>query len=193
MKFYINDYKGKYAMHCKTEEEAKDFCNYLHSIGKKWIGGGKYNEDSFYCYYQERSVYYFNRDQYGYIQEAKDKHYTILEWEDFMNKEFTKGNLKTGDVVKYKCGEVGIVNRNFEMIIGTDGWIDLNTISEDLTDKLNNNYDIIAVRRPTAQCHCQFKAFEQEWGTLVYEREEVEEMTLAEVCKLLGKNIKIVK
>ena len=27
MKFNIDDYKGEYAMHCKTEEEAKDFCN----------------------------------------------------------------------------------------------------------------------------------------------------------------------
>ena len=36
MKFDINDYKGKYTMHCKTEEEAKDFCEYLHSVGRRW-------------------------------------------------------------------------------------------------------------------------------------------------------------
>ena len=36
MRFNIEDYKGKYAMHCKTEEAAKDFCNYLDSLGRKW-------------------------------------------------------------------------------------------------------------------------------------------------------------
>lgn len=28
MKFNINKYEGNYAMHCKTEEEAKIFCRY---------------------------------------------------------------------------------------------------------------------------------------------------------------------
>lgn len=34
MRFNIEDYKGKYVMHCKTEEEAEDFCIYLDSIGR---------------------------------------------------------------------------------------------------------------------------------------------------------------
>lgn len=46
MKFNIDDYKGKYAMHCKTEEEARDFCNYLHSIGRVWNSGGDYLGDT---------------------------------------------------------------------------------------------------------------------------------------------------
>ena len=39
MKFNIDNYKGKYVMHCKTEEEAKIFCKYLHSIGRMWNNG----------------------------------------------------------------------------------------------------------------------------------------------------------
>lgn len=34
MKFNINKYMGNYAMHCKTEEEAKIFCRYLDSVGR---------------------------------------------------------------------------------------------------------------------------------------------------------------
>jgi hypothetical protein len=38
MMFNIDDYKGKYVMHCKTEEEAEVFCRYLVSIG---VGGNQ--------------------------------------------------------------------------------------------------------------------------------------------------------
>lgn len=30
--FNIEDYKGDFVMHCKTEEEAKDFCRYLDAL-----------------------------------------------------------------------------------------------------------------------------------------------------------------
>jgi hypothetical protein len=30
MNFNIDDYKGKYVMHCKTKEEARSFCDYFH-------------------------------------------------------------------------------------------------------------------------------------------------------------------
>lgn len=42
MKFNINKYEGNYAMHCKTEEEAKIFCRYLDSVGRKWVDGDLY-------------------------------------------------------------------------------------------------------------------------------------------------------
>lgn len=42
MKFNINKYMGNYAMHCKTKEEAKIFCRYLDSVGRKWVDGTSY-------------------------------------------------------------------------------------------------------------------------------------------------------
>lgn len=42
MKFNINKYLGNYAMHCKTEEEAKIFLRYLDSVGRKWVDGTSY-------------------------------------------------------------------------------------------------------------------------------------------------------
>ena len=110
-----------------------------------------------------------------------------------MNREFTKADLKTGDVVMRRDGSTEIVNCELEMFITKTGWNDFDNTREDLTNILKEEYDIIAVRRPRCKADCQFDAFELNWGKLVYERKEVEEMTLAEVCKLLGKEIKIVK
>jgi hypothetical protein len=195
MKFNINDYKGKYVMHCKTEEEAKDFLAHLDSTGRKW------NSDISYLTYthwednQPDTVYYFNEGQCGSMNYAKRLNYTILEWEDFMNKEFTKADLKTGDVVQLRNGEIGIVNGDLGTIVMRDAFCNLKGFHDDLTREVFDTvaHDIVAVRRPESAYHCQFCAFEKKYGALVYERKEVEEMTLAEVCRLLGKEIKIVK
>ena len=189
MKFNIDDYKGKYVMHCKTEEEAKDFTKYLIAIKAPHIP-----TCSLSCYYG-KNVYFFNKGTWCSKEYAGEYGYTILEWSDFMNKEFTKADLKTGDVVKFRNGKIGIVNGDLETIIMTDSWCKINSFNEDLTVQRGcvERFDIVAVRRPEISYQCQFCAFEKEYGILVYERKEVEEMTLAEVCKLLGKEIKIVK
>ena len=112
-----------------------------------------------------------------------------------MNGTFTKADLKTGDIIRRRNGWVEIVNLELDMLICKSGWNNLDSVREDLTNIAGEQFDIIAVRRPMAKNDCQFKAFEYEWGTLVYDRERdaVEEMTLEQVCKLLGKNIKIIK
>lgn len=192
-KFHINEYKGKFAMHCKTEEEAKDFCAYLHSVGRKWCDGESYLNRTRYKWCGTNTVYYFNENIYGGIDYAIRNNYIILEWSDFMEKKFTKADLKTGDVVKRRDGSIEIVNRELEMLICKSGWNNLDNIKEDLTYGNFPSGDIVAVRRPRQKSHCNFGAFANNWGTLVYEREDPVEMTLAEICKALGKEIKIVK
>ena len=194
MKFNIDDYKGKYAMHCKTEEEAINFCNYLHSLGKMWCDRESYLNKNNYRMYYSKTAYSFNEGVYCDTDFYVEEGYTILEWSDFMNKEFTKANLKTGDVVKFRNDEIGIVNGELKTIVVQDGWYDLLDIKPDLTNMYEQKgWDIVAIRRPKGKSDCQFDAFRCERGTLVYERKEVEEMTLEQVCKLLGKEIKIVK
>ncbi len=93
MKFNIENYKGKYVMHCKTEEEAKAFCKYLHSIGHKWADKNSYLSKNYWDNYKESMCYDFNKNQYGnkeYFEEAIG--YTILEMEDFMDKEEDESN-----------------------------------------------------------------------------------------------------
>ena len=193
MYFDIDKYKGNFGMHCKTEEEAKSFCKYLHSLGRTWLSGTSYKTDTLWKRYLSRTVYDFNENTFANMDWFKFNNYTILEWEDFMKHTFTKEDLKTGDVVKRRNGDVDIVNLELGMLINVNSWNDLDSLKNDLTDTTDERYDIIAVRRPRAKSDCQFKAFRHNWGTLVYERKEVEEMTLEEVCRLLGKEIKIVK
>lgn len=193
-KFNINAYKGKFAMHCKTEEEAKDFCNFLHSVGRKWNDGHLYCYNNEFYNYEESTVYYFNSGAYGRLKYAKENNYTILKWSDYMEKKFTKADLKTGDVIKRRNGSVEIVICELDVCICDKGWDDLSEIAEDLTCICGDaRHDIVAVRRPQVNSDCKFSAFSWECGTLVYERPIVEEMTLAEICKALGKEIKIVK
>lgn len=199
MTFDINEYSGKYVMHCKTEEEARNFCDYLHSVGRKWRSGTTYFDDTFWDIYKGKTVYYFNEGGYGELDFVCKKDYKILEWSDFMimNKEFTKADLRTGDVVLYRNRKTGIVNCGFDMIINKEGYNNFDDYKNNLIVAYPNvsNWDIMAVRRPRRSPDCQFSAFKNKWGDLVYERKEVkvEEMTLEEVCKALGKEIKIIK
>ena len=44
-KFKWKEFKNKYnkiAVHCKTEEEAKDFCKQMHKHRMKWCNGKSY-------------------------------------------------------------------------------------------------------------------------------------------------------
>lgn len=195
MRFNIDNYKGRQAMHCKTIAEAKEFLNYLHRIGKRWVSGEPYTANSRYEHYGEDTVYYFNDGTYGDTIWAKEMHDVILEFSDFeWSKEFVKADLKTGDVILRRNGDVEIVNRELGMFIcQSGGWNDLDSCNNDLTSSLDKDYDIIEIRRPKKKYECCFDAFVCKRGTLVYEREEPEEMTLEEVCALLGKKIKIIK
>lgn len=191
MKFDINNYKGNYVMHCKTEEEARDFCNYLHSVGRKWQNGETYLDNPEFHAHREQTAYRFNAGTFCYVGWYKGE-YTILEWSDFMNKEFTKADLKTGDVVLLRNGDTEIFCRELDIFIRQFGWSDFADINDVLGHRRDGDYDIMAVRRPREKDNCRFDAFERNRGTLVYERKEPEEMTLSEVCKLLGKEIKII-
>lgn len=195
MKFNINNYKGKYAMHCKDETEFDDFVNYLYDNGYDHLADVIPSTTILRQNYYGDNVFYFNDGTWSDIAYAKSRNVCILEWSTFIStdKEFTKADLKTGDVVLRRNGNVEIVNRDMEMFILADGWNDFDDIREDLTYMGDEQNDIIAVRRPQRKSECSFYAFVWNEGTLVYERKEPEEMTLEQVCKLLGKEIKIIK
>lgn len=202
--FNIKDYPGKYVMHVKSEEEAKVFCEYLHVMKKLWRTGKFYCNETYFANYGDLTIYYFNDGSYGNMTNVNhpdfETGYTILEFDDFdwsdftMKKEFTKKDLKNGDVVKLSDDTIGIVCLDTNTIIYRDGFDRLSDLDNDLTFIASLcNTRIVAVRRPLSPDGCQFIAFDRGFGYLVYERKEVEEMTLEEVCKALGKEIKIVK
>lgn len=200
-KFDISKYPGKYVMHCRTKEESDVFHRYLDSIGKRWTSGHRYTEwfPGMFRSASEGFAYNFNAGLCDRVQYYRARtEYTILEFDNYdwsdidMKKEFTKKDLRNGDVIKRRNGSVEIVCVETGTMICKNGFNLLRDVNNDLTDVFYGA-DIVAVRRPNCPNHCSFSAFDHKMGELVYERKEVEEMTLEEVCKALGKEIKIVK
>ena len=186
MRFDINDYKGNYAMHCKTEAEANEFCDYLHSIGKQWHRGSPYCNNTKWNTYKKETCYNFNENCYGDIEFYTLIDFTILEWSDFTT-EFTKADLKDGMVVALACGAKCLVLNN--RIMTRETFLLLDYYTDDLkhgTETINAVYKTNAYNLNDI--------FLKDYLTLIWERNpEPVEMTLAEVCKALGKEIKIVK
>lgn len=60
-KFNWDEFKNKdnkIAVHCETEEEAKDFCRQMHGQGMKWRNGESYLKDTSYNARYEGTCYY---------------------------------------------------------------------------------------------------------------------------------------
>lgn len=104
-KFNWDEFKNeenKIAVHCKTEEEAKDFCERMHEQGMKWCSGESYLKETNYKFCEEEICYI--KGEFSPYQYYKSNGYEILEWSDYMNKEFTKADLEDGMVVEQRDG-----------------------------------------------------------------------------------------
>lgn len=108
-------------------------------------------------------------------------------------QKFNKPDLKNGDIITYRDGTKGIVFLEFDAIVDDNlkSYASLEHVTYDLNDEWNNDWDIIKVQR--ARDIHQFVKSRWDDAPIVWERQETVEMTLAEVCKALGKNVKIVK
>lgn len=94
--FDFNAWKGKdVCMHCKTEEEAEDFCKVMDKAGLRWSSGSSYLLWSCFEPYGEQTCYCFNMGTYESTVRAKDKGYTILEWSDYRSTEPKEEQEKT--------------------------------------------------------------------------------------------------
>lgn len=181
MNFDIKNYPGNYAMHCKTEEEARDFLKYLDSIGKKWCNGSSYINDINYSQYHENTAYAFNHGQYARTSWYEDHGYKILEWSNFMERtppktKITQAQLKTGDIILHKNGHVSVFIREFEVFLNASGLKSDLCHLGDFTNDLeaiwcDDGNTVVAIRRPMTSTSCDFGAFEDDLGVLIYERE----------------------
>ena len=81
-------------MHCKTEEEASAFLEFLNSIGRRWSSGDRYRGDQTRFYdHGENTCYYFNQGLYGSLTRANALGRTVLEFSDWIVEE----ELETDD------------------------------------------------------------------------------------------------
>ena len=73
MKFNIDDYKGKYVMHCKTEEEVRSFCDYLRRARNR----KGYSVYSHIDLFKSKTAYNFNNGTVGDVDFYSSSGYII--------------------------------------------------------------------------------------------------------------------
>lgn len=191
MKFNFEEWKDKkVVMHCSTREEAEDFCRVMHEAGKKWDSGREYISVTHWSNNKENICYNFNTNSYYYRDFYIENGYIILEWSEYMEKTFTKSDLKNGDVIVDREGRINIVCVETKTCITpTGGFNRLEDIEDDLTNLNGQRFDIVDVYRPTEPNQCCFSK-EAYNGVHVFHRdEEPVEVTLEEIAKLKGVSV----
>lgn len=196
MRFNWDEFKdtdNKIAVHCKTEEEAKDFCKRMHEHGMKWRDGESYLECTEYGKHLSEPCY-TGYGEYSRNEYYKSKGYKILEWSDYMQKNFTKSDLKDGMVVEYNDNSFGkrLVVDGF--LIGEDGYDDLVNYNENLKNVVS---DLEIVRVYKIKCMGEISSIMKDYNLeLIWERKETKKMTVEEMRKkleeLTGEQIEIV-
>ena len=175
--------KNKIAVHCKTEEEAKDFCKRMHEHGMKWCSGESYLKETNYESCEEETCYI--KGEFSPYQYYKSNGYEILEWSDYTNKEFTKADLRDGMVVEQRDGGMYLVLAG--MAVRKNGRNRIGGYDDGLKWKgCYEGRDIVKVYRITPESlGCIEDVFIKNNLELIWERKEPKKMTVEEMRKKL--------
>ena len=186
-KFNWNEFKNKdnkIAVNCKTEEEAKDFCRQMHGQGMKWRNGESYLKNTNYYMHNEGMCYYGD-GEWSSLDIAENYNYKILEWSDYMQKEFTKADLEDGMVVEYRCKDYGKRMVVGNMLIGEDGSHRLEAYENGLTQGYAEG-QLSIIRVYKIKNERNFKhIMDDDNLELIWERKEPKKMTIEEMRKKL--------
>ena len=154
MKFKLEKYaSGKCVMRCKTKEEAKIFCRFLHEHGKRWHNGGSYAEEMGWKYYRENTCYNFNDGYRCCTEYYRENNYTILNFDDFDWRKYKMVfEIKRNDILTFRNGETAMVYEfDGKLIQANDhGWSHMEEFTEDLRCPCTSSsqYDIMKIQRP---------------------------------------------
>ena len=184
---------NKIAVHCKTEEEAKDFCKRMHEHGMKWCSGKSYLKETNYESCEEETCYI--KGEFSPYQYYKSNGYEILEWSDYMQKNFTKSDLKDGMVVEYNDNSFGKRLVVGDFLIGEDGYADLGDYNENLKNVVS---DLEIVRVYKIKCMGKISSIKYDVNLeLIWERKEPKKMTVEEMRQkleeLTGEEIEVMQ
>lgn len=186
-KFNWNEFKNKdnkIAVHCKTEEEAKDLCKQMHEHRMKWCNGESYLKNTNYNVHHEGTCYY-GSGEYSSRDFAEKYNYKILEYGDYMQKEFTKSDLKDGMVVEYRCKDYGKRMVVGNMLIGEEGSHRLEAYENDLTQGYaKSQLSIIRVYKIKNERNFEH-IMDDDNLELIWERKEPKKMTVEEMRQKL--------
>ena len=179
----FKDADNKIAVHCKTEEEAIDFCKQMYKHGMEWASGDSYLSYTHYGVYRDKTCYGGDGgyQSYDYFEKYK---YKILEWSDYMGKEFTKADLKDGMVVEQRDGNMYLVLAG--RVVRKRGYNRIGDYDDDLKCAGYTGRDIVKVYRITpGSLGCVEHVFIKCNLELIWERKEPKKMTIEEMRKKL--------
>lgn len=196
-KFNWDEFKNKYnkiAVNCKTEEEAKDFCKQMHEHGMKWCTGKSYMEKTNYEEHKGETCY-AGSGEFSSYRYYNSEGYEILEWSDYMQKNFTKSDLKDGMVVEYNDNSFGKRLVVGDFLIGEDGYADLGDYNENLKNVVS---DLEIVRVYKIKCMGKISSIMYDVNLeLIWERKEPKKMTVEEMRQkleeLTGEEIEVMQ
>lgn len=177
--------RNKIAVHCKTEEEAKDFCKQMHEHGLKWVSTNSYIERTNWHVLKEKTCY-TNHGRYCDKDYYIENDCKILEWSNYMKKEFTKADLKDGMVVEHRNNKMYMVFG--DKLINKVGFNRLETYDECLMDIQyhDKEYDVMKVFKVNIEnVYCLEDILKSDNLELVWERKESKKMTAEEMRQKL--------
>lgn len=184
-KFNWDEFKNKdnkIAVHCKTEEEAIDFCKQMHEHEMKWCTGESYMEKTNYM--RNEGTCYYGSGEYSTRDFAEKYNYKILEWSDYTNKEFTKADLKDEMVVEQRDGNMYLVLAG--MAVRKSGCNSIVGYTDGLKWAGYKGGDIVKVYRITPESlGCIEDVFIKNNLELIWECKEPKKMTVEEMRKKL--------
>ena len=183
-KFNWDEFKeGKFAVHCKTEEEAKDFCRQMYKHGMAWESGNSYLSCTHYEVYKGETCY-IGIGMFSSYRYYNSEGYEILEWSDYMNKEFTKADLRDGMVVEQRDGNMYLVLAG--LVVRKRGYNCIGDYDDDLKVADYAGGDIVKVYRITPESpRCIEDVFIKSNLELIWERTESKKMTIEEMRQKL--------
>lgn len=183
-KFNWDEFKEvKFAVHCKTEEEAKDFCRQMYKHGMVWGSGNSYLSCTHYEKYKDKTCY-DGQGVYQSYYHFKKYRYEILEWSDYMDKEFTKADLRDGMVVEQRDGDMYLVLAG--MVVRKRGYNRIGDYDDDLKCAGYTGGDNVKVYRITpGSLGCIEDVFIKGNLELIWERKEPKKMTVEEMRQKL--------
>lgn len=182
MRFNWDEFKdvdNKIAVHCKTEEEAKDFCRQMHKHGMAWESGNSYLSCTHYEVYKGETCY-IGFGMFSSYRYYNSEGYEILEWSEYMNKEFTKADLEDGMVVEQRDGNMYLVLAG--EVVRKGGYNRIDGYTDDLKWEYYTGGDIVKVYRITPESLRRIEdVFIKSNLELIWERKEPKKMTVEEM------------
>ena len=194
MKFNWEGFKnGKIAVHCKTEEEAKEFINECYKHGISWRHSCE-NETNWKLY--EKDTYY-NCGVELHLSYGNINNGLIVDLPVVKYKEDNKMELKEGMIIECRNGDRYLLrNVRGDLILSANkGWVEyvydnnFIDIAED-AKAFNGDYDIMKIYESKA--YVLEDLFDNNYLDCIWERKEPKKMTLAQISKALGYEVEII-